>query len=83
MDQQTVVRRRVLESICREMGRKMPTWSELARRAVDDLEQELRIDCEERGVDFNELVAESDPRTMPHDRRIRKDQIGSYLDEGE
>lgn len=84
MDQYTVERRRILESVCRQLGRKMPTWAQLATLAINTLEEELILDCQAKGISYKELVAEANPATTQRDRIVtKKEKRGQFLDEGD
>ena len=81
MTQQIIVRRRILEGVCGQLGIKMPTWAELAIRAINDLEMELKDDCAKKGIDYKGLVEEVATRPKHNDRRIHRGANRNYVDE--
>lgn len=82
MTQETVARRRILESVCNQMGRKMPTWTQLASEALSHLEQELIEECSRKGILYEELLAEAMPKSKKFDRKIRRSGADKYLEDG-
>ena len=82
MTQETVARRRILESVCGQMGRKMPTWTQLAKQALDHLERDIIDECLRKGISYDELLAEAMPRSGKNDRKVRKSSQSKYLEDG-
>jgi hypothetical protein len=81
MDTDIIMRRRLMEHVCTSLGKRMPSWAMLARRAIDTLETELQIECSEKGIDYSELLAEANPRRMQHDRPDTDRAKKYFLDE--
>jgi hypothetical protein len=81
METEIIMRRRLMDYVCTALGKRMPSWAELARRSINTLETELKIECSEKGMDFNELLSEANPYRYRHDRPVTDRGRKYFLDE--